>query len=373
MAKEMTFQDDPRLDEAKAIPVRELVDRLGIVGLRPMSGELIGPCPLCGGTDRFGINERSGKYLCRRCGIKGGDQVQLARDIWGCSFPDALKGLCGDKPVSIDPKEAARRRAMAKEAEEKRNADAARYRKWAIRDAKKIWCASRDGNQGIVGAYLAARGIDRDSLPIIPPALRFIVDHPYVKRIGGQLETLHRGPCMIAGVLNQAGSVEAVHQTWVDVNPPHGKATITRGDESFPAKLVRGSKKGGAIRLHTPESAKVLVVGEGIETTLSAMIVGAIPNAAYWAGVDLGNMSGRMMGRNSGIPDMDDGDAFVPPPWVQRLVYIMDGDSNPKTTRAKLECGLRRAMALRPGLSGEIIHAGKGVDLNDVLVGKRQS
>ena len=38
---------------------------------------------------------------------------------------------------------------------------------------------------------------------------------------------------------------------------------------------------------------------------------------------------------------------------------------------AKLECGLRQAMALHPGLEGKIVHAGKGVDLNGVLMGSK--
>ena len=143
----------------------------------------------------------------------------------------------------------------------------------------------------------------------------------------------------------------------------------------MPAKLVRGSKKGNAIRLYTPERFDTLVMGEGIETTLTAAAgwrEALDPvRTAYWAGVDLGNMSGRMKDarRKTGIPDMGDDQAFVPPPWVKRLIYIMDGDSDPKTTRAKLECGLRRAMAKVAGLTGQIVHAGEGVDLNDVLVG----
>ena len=36
--------------------------------------------------------------------------------------------------------------------------------------------------------------------------------------------------------------------------------------------------------------------------------------------------------------------------------------------RAKLECGLRRAMAIHSGLQGQIVPAGEGVDLNDVLM-----
>jgi aconitate hydratase len=45
------------------------------------------------------------------------------------------------------------------------------------------------------------------------------------------------------------------------------------------------------------------------------------------------------------------------------VIYVQDGDSDPKLTRAKLVAGLRRAMLLRPGLRAQIVHAGAGVDL----------
>lgn len=132
-----------------------------------------------------------------------------------------------------------------------------------------------------------------------------------------------------------------------------------------------GSKKGGAIRL--TRAASTLVMGEGIETTMTAAAANVIPGAGYWAGVDLGNMSGRRESgkgmKFAGRPDLDDDEAFLPPPGVERLVYIMDGDSDPKDTRSKLEAGLRRAMIHRPGLRGQIAHVGEGKDLNDVLMG----
>lgn len=76
-------------------------------------------------------------------------------------------------------------------------------------------------------------------------------------------------------------------------------------------------------------------LGEGIETTLSAMVARPYENAAYWAGVDLGNMSGRMLSvkgiQHSGIPEMEDDQAFVPPAYRNekydgfevRLAYIL--------------------------------------------------
>ena len=367
----MSYPDDPRLSEAKAIPMTEMVDRLGIQGLKAVSGELVGPCPLCCGHDRFAINLRTGRFLCRKCDIRGGDQIALTMQVLNVDFPGALKVLAGERRVYLDPTERKRRQKRAAEVERKQREADNRYRRSAITAARTIWNKARPGKDGIVGAYLAARGIAVEALPGIPDALRFIVDHPYVKKIDGQFETLHRGPCMVAGIQAPDGALTAVHQTWVDVTPPHGKAEIVRQGEAISAKLVRGSKKSGAIRLHTPDDADTLVMGEGIETTLSVLIANPFPNAAYWAGVDLGNMAGRMERvtgkRYSGLPDMGDTDAFVPPPWVRRLVFLMDGDSKPGMTHAKLTCGLTRAMAMRAGLQGQIMRAGDGVDFNDLL------
>lgn len=369
--------DDPRLIEAKAIPMAEVIARLGIAGLRAAGDERVGPCPLCGGRDRFAINLRTRAFLCRKCDLRGGDQIALAMGVLGLDFKAALRCLCGDSPAHPDPASLERRRKAAREAlraaEIRARDEAERWRRRAISDARAIWQKARPGRLGVVGAYLAARGLTPDLLPEIPAALRFIVDHPYVRKIGGDRVTVHRGPAMIAGILNRAGELTAVHQTWIDVDPPHGKARITWQGQSLPARLVRGSKKSGAIRLHTPRGTDTLVMGEGIETTLSALVARPLPGAAYWAGVDLGNMAGRMQKvqglRHSGLPDMGDAEAFVPPDRVRRLIFIMDGDSEPTMTRAKLECGLRRAMARHPGLTGQIVRAGDGVDLNDVLRG----
>ncbi len=367
----MSYPEDPRVMDAKAIPMKEVVFRLGIARLVPAGTEMIGPCPLCGGKDRFGINLRSNLFQCRKCDIAGGDQIALVMQVQNMSFPEALTWLCGDAPATIDPEEMQRRREKAAAADAKQAEGQARYRRYAINDAKRIWQRASARECNIVRAYLAARGISAAMLPDLPRALRLLPDHPYVKKVDGQLVTCHRGPCMVAAVQASDGMLEAVHQTWISATPPHGKAEISQDGTSMPAKLVRGSKKGGAIRLHTPRGVGTLIMGEGIETTLTAMVAAPFPDAAYWAGVDLGNMAGRMQKiagtRHSGLPDMADDAAFVPPPWVRRLIFIQDGDSAAASTRAKLECGLRRAMACVPGLKGQIVHAGDGVDLNDVL------
>lgn len=388
----MGFGDDPRLIEAKQKSVADVLERLKIYDLRKTTrtDELTGPCPQCrdaghnskkGKPDRFNINLTTGAFFCRRCDIRGGDVIALVREVERCSFPEALTFLCGERPQEETEEQKRDRLARQKELEEKleaeeeeREREAEKYRQNAIKAARSIWQRSRPGELGVVRAYLDARGLGEQLLPYMPNDLNFIVDHPYVKKIDGELKTPHRGPCMIAAIRAPNGELMAVHQTWVDSNPPHGKASIPLDEGKLPAKMVRGSKKGGAIRLYSPSEFDTLVMGEGIETTLTAAAAWNLEldpmRTAYWAGVDLGNMAGKMKDprKKTGIPDMSDVSAFVPPPWVKRLIFIMDGDSDPKTTRAKLECGLRRAMANVPGLKGQIVHAGEGVDLNDLLV-----
>ncbi|OLS53774.1 primase-helicase zinc-binding domain-containing protein [Rhodovulum sulfidophilum] len=72
----MPPREDPRLAEARALPIGEVAERLGIAGLKPPQAiERVGPCPVCGGRDRFGINTARNVFNCRHCG--GGDAIAL--------------------------------------------------------------------------------------------------------------------------------------------------------------------------------------------------------------------------------------------------------------------------------------------------------
>lgn len=366
------MRSDGRLEQAKAIPIWEIAGKLGLSGLRPAGVEKVGPCPACGGhekrdADRFSINPPRGVWNCRRCN-KGGDGVDLVCHALGCDFKAALAYLVGDADVAPDPAELERRRKAAAKAEAEQREYAEKARARAIRDAREIWGAAAPGAGTLAEAYLAARGV---RFPAFPPTLRFLPDHPHVKKIGNRLEVLHRGPCMIAAVQNAAGRVVAVHQTWLDADRIGKKAVIFMPDGApAPSKMVRGSKKGGAIRLTALGKTGVMIMGEGIETTGSALAAGVKPAAAFWAGVDLGNMAGRQVKvagkRHSGLPDLADDRAWLPPEGVKQLVFIQDGDSDPAATRAKLLAGVRRAMAVRPGLRGWIVAAEAGRDLNDM-------
>lgn len=370
--------DDDRLAEARAKPIKTVAEGLGLVWLVRGYPEIAGYCPRCGGaekpgSDRFHINLRKDSFYCRKCDV-GGDQIALVRFVRDCSFGEALDWLCGSRPV-LGAAERERQRAAAAAAEAARAAEAERYRRQAIADARRIWQQGRDPAGTAVEAYLARRAIDIGALGGFPRAIRFHPDLPFVERIGGQWQTVHRGPAMLAAIQGADGRFCGLHRTWLDLSRPKGKALIRHPETgaALDVKKGMGSKKGGTIRLTGGLQSEVMICAEGLETSWSAMMAGAHPGAACWCLIDLGNMSGRRQaGRGlkfAGLPDLEDPAAFVPPAWVRRLIFVMDGDSEPRGTRAALEAGLRRAMALRPGLRGQIAPAPDGLDLNDVLMG----
>ncbi|MEM1429092.1 MAG: hypothetical protein AAGG09_06520 [Pseudomonadota bacterium] len=374
------LSNDTRLAESKAVPMEDVLARLGITWLRGHGAERVGPCPVCGGhekrdSDRFAVNLRSHLALCRQCGLRAGDQVGLVQAVLGIGFREALKWLMGEADVSFDPQEIERRRARARKAAQKQAEEEERHRRSAIAHAERIWRAAEPATSPVLRAYLIGRGFHPSVANNLYKTVRFIGDHPYVRKLGGSNVTLHRGPAMIARIATRDAPVSAVHMTWIDPTNPGQKAVISErsddnGGKLWPAKLVRGSAKGGVIALNDRRAGPI-VLAEGIETTLTALQRDYVEGAAYWCGVSLGNIGDPMQRvpglRWSGIPDMSDRRALVMPDWCTHLMLIEDGDSDPKMTRAKLESGARRSMARVPGLTAQIVPAGKGVDLNDLI------
>ncbi len=348
---------------------------------RANRAEWVGPCPVCGGhekpgSDRFGLNDDKGVMNCRKCGLTG-DAIALVMAVKGLEFMAAIDWMCGPRDAA-DPAGAARKRKLAEDRARVRTATADRMRADAMRAAVAIWKGSVPGEGTPVRDYLERRGVTRAMMPVMPICLRFDRAAKYMvpdARARGEWRHVFTGPAMVAAVQGPDRALIGVHRTWLDLSQPKGKAVHPhpfRPGEVCDAKKGLGSKKGGAIRLLTPNGADTLVMGEGIETTLSAMVAGVYPGAAFWASIDLGNIAGKRAGRSreqSAIPDMTDADAFIPPAWCRRLILIMDGDSNPASTRAQIEAGARRAMVARPGLRAQVVECPAGRDLNDVLMG----
>ena len=88
-------------------------DSLKKIGSARGSAEYAGPCPGCGGTDRFRVwpekREGEGSYWCRGCG-KTGDLVQFFVDFQGMKYSDAFRAA-GREPLKGQSSEFYYRRA----------------------------------------------------------------------------------------------------------------------------------------------------------------------------------------------------------------------------------------------------------------------
>jgi hypothetical protein len=141
-------------------------------------------------------------------------------------------------------------------------------REWA----ERIWCDSRPVRRGDpVDRYLAGRAINLAELGRAPASLRY---HPSLWNA-----STHRAwPTMVAAVTNSEGDFSAVHRTYLWVDPICvTKAPIADGG----AKRSLGPCAGGSIKLWRGASGRpwcemaageTLVIGEGIEDTLSAVL-----------------------------------------------------------------------------------------------------
>jgi hypothetical protein len=372
----------PNLESLKLLALEvtpiSWAERQGWKLRRASSAEMVGACPQEGfGDDRFSINTRTGAWQCRKCGVGGHDVIHLVMWSEGCKFVEALERITGQKPErDVTEAQLAEQRRKADADEARREEQAAAFRekarKWGFeiwsKGAKPDWSVDLGGPTHLVGPvvrYLEKRGIPvsklLDATNAVGPVLREIKLHPWREEVADPSDgrkhwvTLADTGCMLACVQLPDGRFGAVHQTWLDPSQPKGRLVLPDDDKGKPrpTKKVLGAKKGGAIRLYTPPAgAKRIVMGEGIETTLTAMAHAFEADTAYWAGVDLGNMSGRAYRGGDGklvhdLPDLDDRDCFLPPDWCEELVYLADGDDVDNKTIAKVERGLLRAQALR--------------------------
>lgn len=67
-------------------------------------GEYAGPCPVCGGMDRFRVwpkEGNGGRFWCRQCG-KHGDMIEYLRWNRNMTFQEACRVV--GKPLSVPKK-----------------------------------------------------------------------------------------------------------------------------------------------------------------------------------------------------------------------------------------------------------------------------
>src|SRR5215469_807112 len=93
------------VSEARAVPVEREIERRGIK-LNGSGRERVGPCPKCGGDDRFSINTAKGVWNCRGCDV-GGDIIKLVEHLDGVDFVAACTTLTGTPPPKANGKDRA--------------------------------------------------------------------------------------------------------------------------------------------------------------------------------------------------------------------------------------------------------------------------
>lgn len=272
-----------------------------------------GPCPMCGGKDRFRFDDKGyGRWFCNQCG--SGDGVELVKRVLGLEFKDAVREI--EKAAGVVQPFAAR---MGRP-----EAD-------VLADAVRMWSGAKPVREvepvaqywinrvGQVPTLRNVRGVH--SLPC--PGMR---DHPAMLALIRHRDT---------------GRGCNVQRLWLDRDG--NKAHM---DE--PRRVMQlGLPDGCAVRLMDHQD--VLGVAEGIETAVAAWIYTGIP---CWSLLNAQNMV-----------------KFIPPDGVRKLVIFGDNDTSHTGQSAAYE--LSRRMRTKNIETEVRIPEHVGQDWCDVLIGRR--
>lgn len=229
-----------------------------------------GPCPMCGGMDRFRFDNKggAGTWICNNCGA--GNGVDLVMGLKGWDFGKAvqeIRPLVGMSPLQDAPKpqdEGKRREAR-----------------------KALWNSSVPLSPGCpADSYFKGRGVDR---PNYSPALRYCPSARY--------DESKSFPAIVAAVQEPGGKAVSLHRTFI--------ADGEKAPVDAPKKLMPGTiDDGSAIRLSQVTST--MGIAEGIETALAAWEIFGVPT---WAAI-----SSTIMAK------------WVPPKGVSEVFIFGDND-----------------------------------------------
>jgi putative DNA primase/helicase len=180
---------------------REILPQLGIETRFLVNRH--GPCPLCGGRDRYRFDDRDGcgSYFCNQCGP--GDGLILIRKRNGWDFKTAVDEIDKIIGTEISPRPAQKPRSA--EADGNRCKDA----------IHRLLAESTDDR--LVAAYLKSRGIDTPH-----PLLRGHSRCPYFDDDTRRL--IGRFPAVIATIAAPNGSLQAAQRIYLDGPDPRKKA-----------------------------------------------------------------------------------------------------------------------------------------------------
>lgn len=349
---------------------------------------------------QFAVNEKRNVWFCR-ASQKGGDALALAEYLDGCDFLTAVETVSGEPrprgrgetPQERDAREARQRDRLARLKDEQAQADA-RIINW--REAERARCHAIWRNAAPIAAtpvesYLRRRGCEAPE----SARLRFVADAPYWHNSA----VIARAPAMIGAMIGPDGKFSGVHQTFLDLATPKGKAAVfdPATGEALDAKKTRGSWKGATVALLRVDAPRRLFLGEEIETTLSVLNAlrasrsPLLDGAEFHSACNLGNMAGvaadrqphpsqrikRKDGRDGGprkvpgatpAPAAEDHPLVRLPDGVAELFLLGDGDGDQFATDLAMRRAARRFLRAYPGLVVRVAMAPAGKDFNDVLL-----
>lgn len=276
-----------------------------------------GPCPVCGGKDRFLFDDKEGRgtFYCNSCGA--GTGAQLLANFKGWSMSETLKEV--QKIVGGIEKQD----APQEMSDEKRR-----------QLMNSLWTTARDPQAGSpVMTYIMKRcGTD-----VMPLAIRY---HPKVYHSETQSEL----PAMIAKVTAYDNKPIALHRTYLT---PDGKKAPVEPNK----KLMGIMPDGAAIRLGP--YTDTLGIAEGIETALTCAVCFGIPT---WAAVNA-NMLAK----------------WRPPEVVEKVFIFGDNDKSftGQLAAYKLAFNLERNFKDKYKIR-VVIPRAQGADWNDMfnLIGR---
>jgi hypothetical protein len=326
-------------------------------------------------------------FHCYGCGLHG-DLVDYVCRSKGMTLREAIEYL-SDEAGLQDPAEVARAAARAKQLEQEaqRREEEKRLRRTA--EAREILkaCCRPDGTP--VATYLDTRKVGPGQLGEYPADIGFHSAASYRHWDKTKQEWIELGPwpAMVSAIRNLEGEIVAAHLTYLG-DDGSGKRIHYHDGEKVVAKKITGPYATGAIRL-TPTAGDKIIVGEGIESSLSALVVERWTgrNATVWAAATLGNICGAGLGQGE-LRSLNDPrrDPEKPETWrlpsevphpdrpgirlpreIRTVVLLQENDSKDAAAYRAL---LRRAVRRFEGEGRTVLIADPGIpgDFNDLLL-----
>ena len=205
-----------------------------------------GPCPICGGKDRFRFDDKEGRgtFICNSCGA--GNGVNLAMRVTGKSFVQVFKDIAAftGEQMSLGRKD---------QSEENRQRAA----------IKKVWeAAHKPKSGGVVQTYLKNR-------------LGLVWASNAIREVRGKQHWV-----MVSKICGSDDTAQNVHLTYL-TDDGH-KADVTPNRRIMSGPLPDGS----AIRLAPADEH--MGIAEGIETAIAASVLFGMP---VWAAVNAQNLA----------------------------------------------------------------------------------